>query len=190
MCPFKLGVGVLLFCFFFMSLWRVCMLSAKKINRTNSMAPQVGQLLAFAYSNHGLSLQGHVLIYNRSGFQSFLNWFFRHTLQSYKVSWKVSDQRQALQKKWATSHTSWEIKAGNIWKLFLFCSSPRLAFDMHPPASLKSGQTVCNGLKLWFEHFSDLKEVINVMGQVYNPLLQATGADHSSDCPCEAAIAN
>lgn len=47
------------------------MLSAKKINRTNSMASQVGQLLAFAYSDHGLSLQGHVLIYNRSVFQVF-----------------------------------------------------------------------------------------------------------------------
>lgn len=47
------------------------MLSAKKINRTNSMVPQVGQLLAFAYSDHGLTLQGHVLIYNRSVFQIF-----------------------------------------------------------------------------------------------------------------------
>lgn len=176
---------------FLLSLRRVCMLSAKKINRTNSMAPQVGQLLAFAYSDHGLSLQGHVLIYNRSVFQFFLNWFFRRTMQSYKVSWKVSGQRQAFQKKWATSYTSWERKLElNIWKWFLFCSSPRLAFDTHSPASLKSGQTVCNDLKLWFGHFSDQKDVINVMGQVYSPALQAIGAGHSSDCPCEAAIAN
>lgn len=158
-----------------MSLWRVCMLSAKKINRTNSMAPQAGQLLAFTYSDHGLSLQGHVLIYNRSVFHFFSNWFFRHTVQSYKVSWKVSGQRQAFQKKWATSHTSWEIKLElNIWKLFLFCSSPRMAFDMHPPASLKSGQTVCNGLKLWCEHFFRSKRC----NKCHGPSLQPTASGY------------
>lgn len=37
------------------------------------MAPQVGQLLAFAYPDHGPSLQGHMLIYNRSVFQFSYN---------------------------------------------------------------------------------------------------------------------
>jgi len=37
------------------------------------MAAQVGQLLAFAYPDYGLSLQGHTLIYNRSVFQFFFN---------------------------------------------------------------------------------------------------------------------
>lgn len=37
------------------------------------MAAQVGQLLAFAYPDHGLSLQGHMLMYNSSVLQFFLN---------------------------------------------------------------------------------------------------------------------
>lgn len=37
---------------------------------------------------------------------------------------------------------------------------------------------------------TDQRDVINVMGQVYNPQFQTTGADHSSDCPCKNAIAN
>lgn len=63
------------------------------------MAAQVGQLLAFAYPDHGLSLQGHMLIYNRSVFQFFFNWFFRCILQSYKVSWKISWPKRGFEKK-------------------------------------------------------------------------------------------
>lgn len=72
MCLFKLDVGFLQIFFLCPCEGFACFLQ-RKINRTNSMAPQVGQLLAFAYSDHGLSLQGHVLIYNRSVFQFFLN---------------------------------------------------------------------------------------------------------------------
>lgn len=80
------------------------MLSAKKINRSNIMAAQVGQLLAFAYPDHGLSLQGHMLMYNRSVLQFFLNWFFRCILQSYKVSWKIRCLKRSLWEKEATRH--------------------------------------------------------------------------------------
>lgn len=148
MCLFKLGMGILQI-FFSVPPKFLCAFCKKKINRTNIMAPQVGQWLAFAYPDHGLSLQGHMLIYNRSVFQFFFNWFFQtHIAILYGQLESKLFKEKPFRKR---SHWPQIMRNTTVPKHLRinFILQQSQADSCHAPPQLHLGLAL-NSLKLWF----------------------------------------